>query len=255
MASTVFDSALFRDMFGTAEMRDIFSDEALVGHYLEAEAALARAQASMGVVPKEAAEAIRSRRTSPADRLRQAAARNRDRRLSDPAARPSIIRGRRRRGAVRALGSHHAGYHGHRQRAPDPGGAGHCRARSQGGWQHPGRDGAEISRYADGGAAPIFSRRCPSPLAIRPRSGCPRSTGTSNASNRSRPSRAGRRVSGAAGTLASIGEGGLEMQRLFCEELGLNQPSITWHVARDGIAEAVTLLGLITGRSARSRPM
>jgi 3-carboxy-cis,cis-muconate cycloisomerase len=53
--------------------------------------------------------------------------------------------------------------------------------------------------------------------------------------------------SGAAGTLASIGEGGLQMQKLFCEELGLNQPSITWHVARDGITEAVTLLGLITG--------
>ncbi|HEY8333942.1 MAG TPA: adenylosuccinate lyase family protein, partial [Tardiphaga sp.] len=53
--------------------------------------------------------------------------------------------------------------------------------------------------------------------------------------------------SGAAGTLASVGDGGLEMQRLFCEELGLHQPSITWHVARDGIAEAVTLLGLITG--------
>jgi 3-carboxy-cis,cis-muconate cycloisomerase len=53
--------------------------------------------------------------------------------------------------------------------------------------------------------------------------------------------------SGAAGTLASVGEGGLEMQKLFCEELGLHQPSITWHVARDGIAEAVTLLGLITG--------
>jgi 3-carboxy-cis,cis-muconate cycloisomerase len=52
---------------------------------------------------------------------------------------------------------------------------------------------------------------------------------------------------GAAGTLASIGKGGLEMQKLFCEELGLGQPSMTWHVARDGIAEAVTLLGLITG--------
>ena len=37
------------------------------------------------------------------------------------------------------------------------------------------------------------------------------------------------------------------MQKLFCEELGLHQPSITWHVARDGIAEAVTLLGLVTG--------
>src|ERR1700676_125831 len=58
LASTVFDSALFRDMFGTAEMRDVFSDEALVGRYLEAEAALARAQARVGVVPKHAAEAI-----------------------------------------------------------------------------------------------------------------------------------------------------------------------------------------------------
>ena len=52
---------------------------------------------------------------------------------------------------------------------------------------------------------------------------------------------------GAAGTLASVGERGLEMQQLFCEELGLGQPAITWHVARDGLAEAVTLLGLITG--------
>lgn len=37
------------------------------------------------------------------------------------------------------------------------------------------------------------------------------------------------------------------MRRLFCEELGLAQPAITWHVARDGLAEAVSLLGLITG--------
>ena len=32
MASTVFDSLLFRDMFGTAAMRALFADEALVGH-------------------------------------------------------------------------------------------------------------------------------------------------------------------------------------------------------------------------------
>ena len=54
MPSTVFDSALFRDMFGTAEMRAVFSDEALVGRYLETEAALARAQARAGVVPQSA---------------------------------------------------------------------------------------------------------------------------------------------------------------------------------------------------------
>ena len=31
------------------------------------------------------------------------------------------------------------------------------------------------------------------------------------------------------------------------EELGLNVPTSTWHVARDGFAEAVNLLAVITG--------
>src|SRR6202007_2317733 len=58
LTSTVFDSALFRDMFGTAEMRAVFSDEALVGRYLEAEAALARAQARLNIIPPDAAKGI-----------------------------------------------------------------------------------------------------------------------------------------------------------------------------------------------------
>ena len=34
MPSTVFDSAIFRDMFGAKSMRDIFSDEGLVQRYV-----------------------------------------------------------------------------------------------------------------------------------------------------------------------------------------------------------------------------
>ena len=52
---------------------------------------------------------------------------------------------------------------------------------------------------------------------------------------------------GAAGALASLREKGLEVQKAFCEELGLGVPVSTWHVARDGLAEAINLLGLITG--------
>ena len=37
------------------------------------------------------------------------------------------------------------------------------------------------------------------------------------------------------------------MQEALCEELGLGVPVTTWHVARDGFAEAVNLLGLVTG--------
>src|SRR6267154_5982814 len=52
---------------------------------------------------------------------------------------------------------------------------------------------------------------------------------------------------GAAGTLASLGGNGLEVQKALCEELGLGIPVATWHVARDGLAEAVNFLALVTG--------
>ena len=52
---------------------------------------------------------------------------------------------------------------------------------------------------------------------------------------------------GAAGTLASLGDKGFEVQKALAEELGLGVPATTWHVARDGFAEAVNLLALVTG--------
>ena len=52
---------------------------------------------------------------------------------------------------------------------------------------------------------------------------------------------------GAAGTLASLGDKGFEVQQALAEELGLGVPASTWHVARDGLAEAVNFLGLVTG--------
>src|SRR3569833_1564364 len=73
MPSTVTDSLIFRDMFGTAAMRAIFSDEALVGRYLAVEVALARAEAAAKVIPTEAAGAVAAaadRMTIDFDRLR-----------------------------------------------------------------------------------------------------------------------------------------------------------------------------------------
>ncbi len=54
-------------------------------------------------------------------------------------------------------------------------------------------------------------------------------------------------LGGAAGTLASLGDQGLAVQRELALELGLACPDIPWHVARDGIAEAVNFLGLVCG--------
>src|SRR4030095_11001149 len=58
MASTMFDSVLYRDVFSTPAMRAVFSDEAQLKTYVQAEIALAVAQGEAGVLPHEAAEAI-----------------------------------------------------------------------------------------------------------------------------------------------------------------------------------------------------
>jgi 3-carboxy-cis,cis-muconate cycloisomerase len=52
--------------------------------------------------------------------------------------------------------------------------------------------------------------------------------------------------SGAVGTFATLGDRGLEIQRLMFDHLGLNVPAISWHVARDSWSEVVSWLA-ITG--------
>ena len=55
---------------------------------------------------------------------------------------------------------------------------------------------------------------------------------------------------GAAGTLASLGSNtdiGIKVRQSLAEELDLFDPSITWHTARDGIAEIVSFLALFGG--------
>ncbi|KAJ8080653.1 hypothetical protein PM082_017487 [Marasmius tenuissimus] len=63
---------------------------------------------------------------------------------------------------------------------------------------------------------------------------------------------------GAAGTLASLGsddDTGLQVRAKMAEELGLHDPPISWHVARDGIAECVSFLSANPRRHPReNRP-
>ena len=58
MPSTILDSAVFRDIFTTEPMRKVWSDETRVQKYLDFEAALARAQARLKIIPKNAAAEI-----------------------------------------------------------------------------------------------------------------------------------------------------------------------------------------------------
>jgi 3-carboxy-cis,cis-muconate cycloisomerase len=53
-----FGTALFGELYGTAEMREVFSARSRLRAMLEVEVALARAEADAGVIPSAAAEAI-----------------------------------------------------------------------------------------------------------------------------------------------------------------------------------------------------
>ncbi len=52
---------------------------------------------------------------------------------------------------------------------------------------------------------------------------------------------------GAAGTLSSLGADGLKVQAALMAELKLGQPEIAWHTVRDRIGEVGCFLGLLTG--------
>lgn len=52
---------------------------------------------------------------------------------------------------------------------------------------------------------------------------------------------------GAAGTLASLGSRGVEVRAQLAKELDLIDPPITWHVARDTIADILNFLALVGG--------
>jgi 3-carboxy-cis,cis-muconate cycloisomerase len=250
MAATPLDSRLFADMVGTRAMRAVFDDAALVARWLEVEAALARAEARLGVIPEEAGRAI------------------------EAAARRIVIDWERLRRETENVGYpilplvH--------QLAEEAGEAGR--------YVHWGATTQDIMDTATvlqiraaldlvaadiealrGILADLARAHRDTPMAGRThlQQALPVTFGYKAAVWLSMLDRHAERLTqlrprvemgqfaGAAGTLASLGDRGLAVQEALCAELGLAVPPITWHVARDGIAEAVALLGLVTGSLAK----
>ncbi len=245
-ASTVVDSILFRDAFGTPGMREIFSDRSLIGRYIEVEVALARAEARCGVIPAEAAEAIA--RESRLDRIDF----DHLRQETDIVGYPILP-------LVHQLV----------EMSGDAGRYIHWGATTQ-----DIMDTANVLQIRD--AIGVVDsdiralRRILSDLATKHRNtpmagrthlqqALPVTFGYKVAvwlamfdRHQERLAQLRERVlmvsfAGAAGTLASLGSKGFEVQAALAEELGLGVPATTWHVARDAFAETVNLLALITG--------
>src|SRR3712207_2264396 len=250
MPSTPIDSGLFRDMFGTPAMRAVFSDEALLGRYAEAEAALARAEAKAGVIPAEAAEAIGAASRGLSFDM------ERMKRETENVGYPILPLVHQLADAAGEAGRYvHWG--ATTQDIMDTATVLQLRAALD----LVGRDIGELRGILAGLAAKYRD----TPMAGRThlQQGLPITFGYKVAIWLSMMDRHAERLeqlrprvlmgqfAGAAGTLASLGDKGLEVQAAFCEELGLAQPPITWHVARDGFAEAVGFLGLVTGSLAK----
>ncbi|MFE8152634.1 adenylosuccinate lyase family protein [Brenneria goodwinii] len=246
MASNVLDSILFRDSFGTPEMRAIFDDHELIRKYVEVEIALAKAQARCGVIPEAAAEEIAAK--CDADTLDFDLLRHETEIVGYPIL-PLV--------------------HQISKQAGESGGYVHWGATTQDIMDTAVvlqiRDAFELIK-ADiktlrGTLAGLARRYRNTPMAGRThlQQALPVTFGYKAAiwldifdRHEERLQQASPRIlvgesAGAAGTLASLGDKGLEVQKAMMEELGLGVPVSTWHVARDGFAEAVNLLALITG--------
>jgi len=244
-ATTAIDSILYRDAFGTPAMRAIFADRALIGRYVEVEVALARAEARCGVIPLAAAQEIAAKADAAALDLDEL------RRGTDNVGYPilSLVH----------------------QLAAQCGEAGR--------WLHWGAttqdvmDTAVVLQIRDALAlveadvaavqailAGLAQRHRDTPMAGRThlQHALPITFGYKAAVWLSMFDRHAERLqqvrprvlvgqfAGAAGTLASLGSRGLDVQQALMEELRLGTPVATWHVARDGFGETVNLLALIT---------
>ncbi|KAB1072318.1 class-II fumarase/aspartase family protein [Methylobacterium planeticum] len=245
-ATTVIDSVLFRDAFGTPAMRAVFSDHALIQRYIEVEIALAKAEAACGVIPTDAAAIIAE--SCNFDSLDLVLLRRETDNVGYPIL-PLVHQ------LVHQCGE--AGRYVHwgatTQDIMDTANVLQMRA----GLEIVAADVAELR----GILADLSRRYRDTPMAGRThlQQALPVTFGYKTAIWLAMLDRHAERLeqvkprilvgefAGAAGTLASLGKDGLAVQEAFCRELGLGVPASTWHVARDGFAEAVNLLALITG--------
>ncbi len=230
-STTVLDSILFRDAFGTPRMREVFSDLSLISRYAEVEIALAKAEARCGVIPSEAAQEIADKTDVAAldfDLLR---------RETDIVGYPILP----------------LVHQATTQDVMDTSVVLQVRA----GLGIVEEDIAALR----GILADLSSRYRDTPMAGRThlQQALPVTFGYKTAIWLAMFDRHAERLAqlkprvlvgqfaGAAGTLASLGDKGFEVQQALCEELGLGVPVATWHVARDSLAEVVNFLALVTG--------
>jgi 3-carboxy-cis,cis-muconate cycloisomerase len=251
MSTSAIDSLIFRDIFGSPAMREVWSDAFRTEKYLDWEAALARAEAKVGLIPQEAADEI----------SRVCKVENID---FEAYAEETLTIGYPVLGLVHQIAHLCRG---------DAGKYCHWGATTQ-----DVTDSATVLQIKasfdliaidlDRAIAATVKlardhRSTPMPARSNLQHAVPITFGFKMARllatfkrHRVRLAEIRPRIEvfefgGAAGTLATLGDKGLLVQEALTRELGLAQPEIAWHTERDRIAEAGCFLGLLTGTLAK----
>jgi 3-carboxy-cis,cis-muconate cycloisomerase len=243
--SHLLDSRIYRDMFGTPEMRDIFSDSSLVQAWLDVEAALARAEAEVGIIPALAAEEITHQ--AKADSIDLEALKQQTEIVGYPIL--PLVR------MLAAQCTDGAGDYVHwgatTQDIMDTGTVLQLRRA----YQILTRDLAQLidvaadlaARYRDTAMAGRTHGQQAAPITFgfKVAVWIGELTRHQERFKAIAPRLFVGQLAGAAGTLASLGANGLPVQQRMMVELGLGVPLISWHAARDVFTEFVALLAML----------
>ena len=244
------DSPILGTLYGSDAMRAVFDERAYFQRMLDVEAALARVQARLGIIPADAAATITN------------------------AARVENLSTEELAASARNVGYPVVGLVAGLSRA----------AGEAGGWTHWGAttqdimDTATVLQMRDG-LALIRATLCGIVQALTAQAVRHRHTVMAGRTHlqQALPTTLGLKCAiwaqplithvqrldamrprveqvsfgGAAGTLASLGDKGIAVMEGLATELDLATPAAPWHVSRDGFAETVGLLGLICGSLAK----
>jgi 3-carboxy-cis,cis-muconate cycloisomerase len=247
MSVTPFDSVLFGPLLSDAELAELLDDRAQLRAMLAFEAALARAEGSVGVIPAEAAERI----ARVADRLEVDPAALAAGTAEDGIPVPALVAALREAVGGDAAGFVHWG--ATTQDVMDTGLVLRLR-------QVLNILETRLDALGDALAALAEAERATVMLArTRGQQATPTSFGLKVAGwlaplqrHRDRLEELEPRLGvlsfgGAVGNLSALGESGLAVEAALVEALDLPAPAMPWHSQRDGLVEFGNWLGLVAG--------
>lgn len=246
MASHPIDFLLIGNNFGTAEMREVWSERSRLAKQIEVEVALARVEGELGVIPPQAAAEIAERADAAAldlDALAQDAARMKHSLM------PTINAVQRQCGPA----GEYIHYGVTTQDIVDTGTV----LQLKHAFQIVVRDtrlvALELKRLAQKHRQTLMTGRTHGMQALPTTFGFKLAVWLDEfIRHLQRLDEIRERVlvgniNGAIGTYASFGEQGPEIERRTLERLGLNTPNIGWQSARDRFSEFASVAALISG--------